>query len=498
MLIHPYLLLLMCPLAIPQVPSGTQLHIRLTTTIGSYASKVGTPVPAVLIAPVMVDGRTVLPAGSTISGKVKKVARVGLGIRHETAGLELGFDRLSLPGQAYIPLSARVSEVDNAIERVTRDGRIRNLRATDSGGTRVTGYIRMLLFRCELQSAIAVWLVRSVVVKVPEPETYFPAGTEFTLTLTEPLGPNAFFPGAPAGIELSQEDRGDLHRLVAAMPDRTYAPDPDPHRPSDLTNVVLIGSHDQVAAAFSAAGWTQALPTSLRRRVGWLRALGERRGFSAAPMTPLLLNDVEADMSWEKSLNNVSKRHHIRLWKQPGDWKGRELWIGAASRDVNLAYLRPGHTFSHKIVADVDQERDKVAYDLAFTSCASVMDWIDRPDVPDLTQNSTGDSMTTDKRLVAVQLNDCRAPRLSTGTVDTEPVRVHGGKWEVFARREILSARSDLLRDNWYWRGYETTRRIVQVVRVHVRSSSGLGSFLGSFRPYSLSKPAVQAVSFTQ
>jgi len=494
MLMLPSLLFLVNPLPARQVPAGTQLHVRLTTTIGSYASKVAEPVQAVLIAPVMVDGETVLPAGSTILGKVKTVARVGLGIRHETAALELEFDSLMLPGKNQVPASARVAEVDNALERVTRDGHIRALRATDSGGYRVSGYVRMLLLRCELHSTIAVWLVRSAVIKVPEPEIYFPAGAELTLRVTEPLRPNSSFLDAPSGNELSDEEHGDLHRIVTSMPNRTYAP--DLHRPSDLTNVLLIGSHDQVAAAFSAAGWVEALPSSFRHRLQWLRAIGERRGFSSAPMSSLLLNGVEADMSWEKSLNDVSKRHHIRLWKQPGDWKGRELWIGAATRDVDLGYLRPGRTFTHKIAGDVDQEREKVTNDLEFTSCANVLDWIDRPDVPAVTQNATGDSMTTDRRLVIIQLNDCRTPRLATETVDTEPVPVHGGKWEMFARRGILSARSELLRDNWYWRGYETARYLVQVVREHARSSSGVGSFLGSFRPPGLGKPPVQAESF--
>lgn len=488
-LIIPYLLFLMNLPATRQATAGTPLHIRLATTIGSYASKVGAPVQAVVIAPVVVDGETVLPAGSGVSGKVKMVARVGLGIRHESAAIELAFDRLTLPAQNSLPFSARVAEVDNALERVSRDGRIRRLRATDSGGFRVSGYIRMLMLRCELHAAIAVWLVKSAVIKVAEPEIYFPAGTELTLTLTAPLRPDASLPGAPAGDGLSDEDRGNLQRVVAAMPDRTYAA--DTHRASDLTNVLLIGSRDQVTAAFAAAGWSQALPASFRRRLQWLRAIGERHGFSSAPMSPLLLDGAEADMSWEKGLNDVSKRHHIRLWKQPGDWKGRELWIGAATRDVDLAYLRPGQPFTHTIAANVDQEREKVAFDLAFTSCASVLDWMDRKSVPDLTENATGDSMTTDRRLVAVQLNDCRTPRLSTETVDAEPVPVHGGKWENLARRQILSARSELLRDNWYWRGFQTGLWIVQTLRTHWRASPGLGSFLGSFRPARLRQPAV-------
>ena len=71
-------------LATAPVPEGTELHVRLTTTVGSYASRAGSPIRAVLIAPVTVDGETILQPGSTLSGMVKAVTRVGLGVRHVT------------------------------------------------------------------------------------------------------------------------------------------------------------------------------------------------------------------------------------------------------------------------------------------------------------------------------------------------------------------------------------------------------------------------------
>ena len=93
------------------LPEGTQLHIRLTTTVGSYASAPGSPVSAVLIAPLMLDGETVLPAGSTLAGRVKSVTRVGFGVRHETAGLDLEFNRITPPDGEAIAISAQVAEV---------------------------------------------------------------------------------------------------------------------------------------------------------------------------------------------------------------------------------------------------------------------------------------------------------------------------------------------------------------------------------------------------
>jgi hypothetical protein len=501
MLILPFLLFSISPAALRHAPAGTEVHIRLTTTVGSYASRAGTRVSAVLIAPVLVDGETVLPAGSVVSGKVRRAARVGLGIRHETAALDLEFNQVALPGGDPVALGARVAEVDNAREHVSGNGRIQGVRATGSVSYRVSGYVRGLLFRCELHALIAAWIVKAAVINLPEPEIYLPAGAELTLTLTEPLflatsveapviralpGDEQTGDERP-GDDQTGDDRADLHRLVASMPSRTYAT--ARQRPSDLTNVAIIGSRDRVAAAFAAGGWSAARPLSMRRRVQWLRAIGERHGFDSAPMSSLLLNGARADMSWEKGLNDISKRHHIRLWKQAGEWEGQDVWIGAATRDVDFGFLRPGRPFTHKIAAEVDQERDKVAYDLVFTGCTSRLEWAGRTNVPRVTDNGTGDQITTDTRLAVVELNDCRAPRLSTETIDTAPVPIHGGKIALLARREILAARSDLLRNNWFWRGYEATRWIGGVLRTHVRGSSGPRSFLSSFRHSSLPSP---------
>src|SRR5580658_4459885 len=125
-------LLAIAALTIHPLPEGTQLHVRLTTTVGSYASKPGSPVSAVLIAPVMRGVETVLPAGSTLSGRVKAVTRVGFGVRHETAGLDLEFNQVTPLDADAVPVSAQVAAVDNSRERVARDGSIQGVRSTGS------------------------------------------------------------------------------------------------------------------------------------------------------------------------------------------------------------------------------------------------------------------------------------------------------------------------------------------------------------------------------
>ena len=454
----PCWLLLLSLQAVYQAPVGTQLNVRLTTTIGSYATKVGTPVSAVLIAPSMVNGRIVLPAGSILSGKVKMVRRVGLGFAREAASLDLEFNQVTLESGEEIPLSVQLKDVDNAREFVKPDGRIQGLRATNSPCYRVSGYIRRLI-DLDFHYRLVTWAAKSLITQLPEPEIYYPAGSELTLKLVEPLPSEKTFEREAAPPDTL--DHEGLLIAAAGMPTRLETTLPS--RPADITNVLLIGSRQQIAAAFMAAGWVQPHPMNLLHRIWLIRATSESHGYVNSPMTPLNLNGNTADMSWEKSLNDVQKRHHIRLWRQPGDWHGQEMWLGAATRDVSFAYLRPGQNVTHQIETNVDLEREKIASDLLFTTCVKLLDRVERPEVPRFAKNGTGDAMTTDTRMAVIELNDCQTPRKTLETGDPN-LPEHGNGWQRFARREVLITRNDALRNNYAWRGFEMGRWIANYV----------------------------------
>ncbi|HLJ12885.1 MAG TPA: LssY C-terminal domain-containing protein [Bryobacteraceae bacterium] len=476
-----------------EVPVGTPVHIRLTSTVASYASKAGSPVSAVLIAPLAVDNEIAIPAGTVISGDIKSVKRVGLGFLHETATLDLDFNRLTLSDGQTLPLSAQVKKVDNGRERVTRKGEIRGIRTTGSISYRVSGYVRTLIL-WYVHAEFAEWLIRSLIVQVPEPEIYYPPGVELTLSLTAPLLSAAPVESAHRAATLDSADRAAMEELTASLPDRTYTV--TSNRPSDLINILLIGSRDEISAAFEAAGWVEARPRTLGTGIRGIRAVIENRGYRFAPMSRLTVNETPADMSWEKSFNDFAKRHHIRVWKQPQKWHGREIWIGAATHDIDFAYLRPGQAVTHRVDPDVDLEREKVANDLAFTSCVALRDSIARPDVPRTVWNATGDFMATDTRLAVIGLNECRTPRLSTETADLEPPpAAHGNGVQRFVRREVLSARSDLLRTNIYWRTYEGVRWMVEAIRQHRQRAALQVRMTHALAPTVLQKSAAGAAS---
>jgi len=55
------------------VPEGTALKVKLATTISTFSSKVGDRFQGKVTEPVVVDGKTVIPVGATIEGRVTKL-----------------------------------------------------------------------------------------------------------------------------------------------------------------------------------------------------------------------------------------------------------------------------------------------------------------------------------------------------------------------------------------------------------------------------------------
>jgi hypothetical protein len=58
----------------PTIPEGTPLKVKLETTISTFSSKVGDPFTGKIADPVVLDGKTLIPAGATVEGRVTKLS----------------------------------------------------------------------------------------------------------------------------------------------------------------------------------------------------------------------------------------------------------------------------------------------------------------------------------------------------------------------------------------------------------------------------------------
>ncbi len=80
------------------VPSGTAVAVSVNTLISSETAKVGDTWTGVVKDPVMVDGRTIIPAGSTVTGTVTEVTPAARGSR---ASLDLAMSSVEVNGRSY-------------------------------------------------------------------------------------------------------------------------------------------------------------------------------------------------------------------------------------------------------------------------------------------------------------------------------------------------------------------------------------------------------------
>ena len=97
--------------SITTIPSGTTMLTSVNTSASSASSQIGDPVSVTLSNDVIVNGMSVLPAGTIVQGSVVKVLA---GRRLNRYGqLQLRFTRAETPDGHVYPLSAKIVTDDN-------------------------------------------------------------------------------------------------------------------------------------------------------------------------------------------------------------------------------------------------------------------------------------------------------------------------------------------------------------------------------------------------
>jgi hypothetical protein len=166
-----------------------------------------------------------------------------------------------------------------------------------------------------------------------------------------------------------------------------------PSKPSDITNIMLIGTPEQVQQAFAAAGWTNAAALSTQAKFETFKAIAEQRGYKEAPVSILMLQDKPPDLVFEKLNNTFAQRHHLRVWRRPDAFGGQPVWVIAATHDTGIDFSQENRTFIPKVVND-----------LIFGGHVRSVALVERPNVPQHGQNATGDSLETDAKMAVLVL----------------------------------------------------------------------------------------------
>jgi hypothetical protein len=103
------------------VPAGTEIEVMLDQDLSSRSSNPDDRASASTVAAVRLDGRTVIPAGATVSGFVREVRSRDRG--QSDGWLKVDFDRLTPEGGPEMPMRSHIVSIS---ERRSGDNRLRN------------------------------------------------------------------------------------------------------------------------------------------------------------------------------------------------------------------------------------------------------------------------------------------------------------------------------------------------------------------------------------
>jgi hypothetical protein len=441
------ILLLSGPGSAQDLPAGTTLEARLSVVTGSRISHPGDAIEATIIAPVSLDGIILVPQGSRLLGSIVNATSIGFGFKHSTASITYGFHTLQLPDGAEIPVDIQLVDVGTAKEHVDGFGTVHGIHPIASLSSSLAFYTLPLLL-VEPEFGIPILGMKALIAPSANPEIRFPKGTELSLRLTAAVTLPAADRDSQAPTEsFSPSDMAGIEHLLKSSAQRAYLG----NHPSDIVNVVLIGSRSQLDRAFQASGWSQAQrksPVSLYRMY---RALTKRYGYPKAPMNALTLNGSPSAFVRQKSLDTVEKRHHVRLWQDPAQ---ANIWLGAAAEDDGFRFEQTHWT--HSTDPNIDRERAKVVNDLAFTGCVDAAVLLSRASA-DLVQDPKAEHpILTDGDVAVIRLNDCMYPDFMAGAGETSaPQR---GR----LARALPAFRDDLVRSNIFSTGYNTFRLVAK------------------------------------
>jgi len=382
------------------LPVGTELDVRLTSDVSSDRPS-GQPVRGVITAPVYLNGAAVLAAGVQVQGNTADAnpyrAAEGSDSPERPATLRIQLtDIIDRSGQAH-PLYSVLTGVDNAREAVDASGLITGISSSDVLESQIDRGLNKLQSRYQ-QLAQILEGVKGALVKDVDTLIDFRQGVDLTFKLTRsfewtsPAEPDTVRPITP---------QSSLIALVRAQPIRTVAQSPP--EPSDLTNLMFIGSAEQLESAFHEAGWFPADALSRSSKMETARAIIEDRGYNEAPMSVLYLDARPPEFAFQKQTDTFAMRHHIRIWRRPQMFAGEPVWIAAATHDISISFSPVSRSFTHKIDSNIDLERSKVVKDLLFTGHVQAIALVERNGIFQGLTNATGDTLISDGKIAVLE-----------------------------------------------------------------------------------------------
>jgi hypothetical protein len=356
-------------------------------------------------------------------------------------------------------VKARIEEVVDGRESVKK-GVIQGVDDNDTPQRVMT--TRLLHLPSWNPESYWIFLLRRAVFPFsPEPELYFPPGTDLRLKLAAPLELPVNFRVLAADENSSEEEKIDpgLREKLLALPTRSVT---GSGKVSDVVNLAFLGSAEQIEKAFESAGWTYGDSVSTWSVLREMRAMSSLNSYSHLPISRQWLDGEAPDFLFQKSFNSYEKREHIRIWNEDALADG--LWASGAIRETSAVWSFRRFKFIHHVDADLAAERDKVVRELTMTGCVAHVQYVERPEGGELVRNASGDTLRSDGDLALVQMKDCEAPvlaiRRGSNTLAARPK----SRLKRFIRAQALSIR-DLWQSNLIYASFDLSRTVIRSLR---------------------------------
>jgi hypothetical protein len=213
-------------------------------------------------------------------------------------------------------------------------------------------------------------------------------------------------------VEYDSEE--DLRRAIRSLPCCTT--NEAGSKTGDPLNLVFIGDFEQLLRAFTHARWdeTEIIYAGSAWRTVKSFLFGHQ--YRVSPMSSLYFDGRHQDIAFQKARDTIHQRHHFRVWATPMRYRGRPVWVGAATRDIGVKLTtKTWNLTTHAIDPDVDDARNYIVADLIESakalSAVGLVGGVGAATEEDPKHTLTGDPWYTDGRRAVMFLSETPTER---------------------------------------------------------------------------------------
>ena len=175
--------------------------------------------------------------------------------------------------------------------------------------------------------------------------------------------------------EIVDLDEKQLRKELEDLP--CCATNEDGTENGDPLNLILIGSREDISAAFVRRGWLPAEQTHGKAVWKTIKSFLFGTRYRYSPVSPLFFTKRQQDFAGQKPRHTVHQRNHLRAWLSPMRYQGKPVWISQISRDIGVRFtFKAWPPVTHKIDPDVDEARLALIEDLVYSQQLAKTGWV--------------------------------------------------------------------------------------------------------------------------